>query len=278
MAKSRICSVDGCGKPHEARDLCAFHYLRWRRHGDPHHKEERTRSICSIDGCEKYVVGHGYCSTHYARLRKSGDVTKGHPPKPDHCTAGGCSAPVRCKGLCKVHYKRLQCHGDANATVRPKGPPRDKINDFLKMAVSYQGYDCLFWPFQTKEVRKNRITLKFGEKMQVVSRYVCELAHGAPPVESYDAAHSCGNGHLNCMNARHLRWATKAENQADRLIHGTDIRGEKSPSAVLNRDDVMEIRRRLAAGETDWAIAGIYAVSRTCIQPIKHRRSWGWLE
>lgn len=35
MAITRICSVDGCGKPHEARGLCGPHYLRWRRHGDP---------------------------------------------------------------------------------------------------------------------------------------------------------------------------------------------------------------------------------------------------
>ena len=29
------CSVDGCDKPHDARGLCASHYGRFRRHGDP---------------------------------------------------------------------------------------------------------------------------------------------------------------------------------------------------------------------------------------------------
>lgn len=30
-----ICSVDGCGRPHEARGLCNAHYLRLRKHGSP---------------------------------------------------------------------------------------------------------------------------------------------------------------------------------------------------------------------------------------------------
>ena len=29
------CSVDGCEKPRECRDLCGVHYKRWQRHGDP---------------------------------------------------------------------------------------------------------------------------------------------------------------------------------------------------------------------------------------------------
>jgi len=35
MAHQRICSVDGCGKPHEARGWCRLHYQRWQKHGTP---------------------------------------------------------------------------------------------------------------------------------------------------------------------------------------------------------------------------------------------------
>ncbi len=31
----RLCSMDGCGRPHLARGYCTKHYRRWRRHGDP---------------------------------------------------------------------------------------------------------------------------------------------------------------------------------------------------------------------------------------------------
>ena len=35
MATSRICSVDGCGKPPKARGWCNAHWLRWSKYGDP---------------------------------------------------------------------------------------------------------------------------------------------------------------------------------------------------------------------------------------------------
>lgn len=35
MAICRICSVEGCGKPHKARGYCVAHYERFKAHGDP---------------------------------------------------------------------------------------------------------------------------------------------------------------------------------------------------------------------------------------------------
>lgn len=31
----RTCSIENCGRPHEARGWCRMHYSRWKRHGDP---------------------------------------------------------------------------------------------------------------------------------------------------------------------------------------------------------------------------------------------------
>lgn len=33
--KTRVCSIDGCNKPHMARGLCMMHWKRLQRHGDP---------------------------------------------------------------------------------------------------------------------------------------------------------------------------------------------------------------------------------------------------
>lgn len=41
-----------------------------------------------------------------------------------------------------------------------------------------------------------------------------------------------------------LRWATKKENQHDKIRHGTHNRGERSGSAKLTEKDILEIRRR----------------------------------
>lgn len=31
----RICSVEGCERPHKSKGFCSLHYIRWRNHGDP---------------------------------------------------------------------------------------------------------------------------------------------------------------------------------------------------------------------------------------------------
>lgn len=40
MAKSRLCSIPNCGKPHKSRGWCAMHYAQWQRNGVP----ETTRA------------------------------------------------------------------------------------------------------------------------------------------------------------------------------------------------------------------------------------------
>ena len=35
QAGPRLCTVDGCDKPHCARGFCEMHWRRWRTHGDP---------------------------------------------------------------------------------------------------------------------------------------------------------------------------------------------------------------------------------------------------
>lgn len=35
MTKHTVCTIDGCGKRHEARGYCNKHYLAWRHRGDP---------------------------------------------------------------------------------------------------------------------------------------------------------------------------------------------------------------------------------------------------
>ncbi len=35
MATKRICSVEGCDKPHSAKGYCGKHYRKWLRYGDP---------------------------------------------------------------------------------------------------------------------------------------------------------------------------------------------------------------------------------------------------
>lgn len=124
-----------------------------------------------------------------------------------------------------------------NGGYREKG--KSAAQDWLRAHVNYQGDDCLEWPFSRSrgygQVAINRVVKK-------APRVMCEMAHGAPPAPGLEAAHSCGNGHLGCINPRHLSWKTRTENRRDRTAHGRTARGEFGKSKLLP-DQVREIRR-----------------------------------
>ncbi len=104
----------------------------------------------------------------------------------------------------------------------------------------------------------------------------CEMAHGERPSPEMVVAHSCGN--RACFNPRHLRWATQAENHADKLIHGTHNRGERNHGAVLTEDQVRDVKRRLVAGERPVDVARGLGVGNGVIYAIRDGRSWAWLD
>lgn len=73
----RACSIDDCGSPVRARELCNRHLLRLQRHGDPlgggFSRPQLPSGPCSINGCDKVASSAGYCAMHYQRVRKHGD-------------------------------------------------------------------------------------------------------------------------------------------------------------------------------------------------------------
>lgn len=72
--------------------------------------------ICCVDGCENPVEARGWCRTHYSRWRRTG-VAGGaellRKPSPASCKAVGCVSKTQALGYCNAHYMRLQQYGDA---------------------------------------------------------------------------------------------------------------------------------------------------------------------
>lgn len=86
--------------------------------------------------------------------------------------------------------------------------------DWLVAHTSYEGDDCLIWPFGRDD--KGYGFLQAFDKIRKAHRVMAFMTLGSPPTKKHQASHSCGNGHLGCVNPKHLRWKTNSENQLER--------------------------------------------------------------
>lgn len=195
-----------------------------------------SNRICSIPDCDKPLNTKGLCRAHYRRLWRYGDPLAGcaFVGKPNKCSVEECHAPARAKGLCDKHYTRNFRHGDPSVD-RKLG----RVQEYYQSVVlQYDGDECLIWPYSTI---RGYGRMQNDGNLAVVSRALCKEVHGPAPTPAHDAAHSCGNGHLGCVTKKHLSWKTRAENMADRVLHGTSNRGERHASAKLTEEQAREI-------------------------------------
>lgn len=160
------------------------------------------------------------------------------------------------------------------AFVEGRTPEGEAARFLHEVVLVHDNADCLLWPFG---LTQGYGVMHHKGKTRRVSRIVCETVAGPPPTPRYEAAHSCGNGHLGCVNPRHLRWATSKENSEDQALHGTQVRGERQGSAKLTADAVLEIRRLRIDGMKLAEIAARYGVDQSTVSRICRRTDWQWL-
>lgn len=150
----------------------------------------------------------------------------------------------------------------------------------------------LVWSRRTEQILRGslvkgylnvRLTLKRKLFHRPIHRLVCQAFHGHCPPDKEMVGHLDGNSLNN--HANNLAWITRSENTLHSIKHGTynslpppptSHRGEKHPMAKLTLQDVSEIKRRLAAGETRRPIAHDFGVSLTAISGIKTRKYWNY--
>lgn len=192
------------------------------------------------------------------------------------CSVDGCGKPFKAKGLCGTHHMRLLRKGTfSDAAHRKQAAPGEAL-EWLQCHVNYESDDCLWWPFARTGAGYAAVTVDGVGK--VASREMCIAAHGQPPEPRSEAAHSCGNGHLACVNPKHLRWASRSGNLSDRVVHETILRGQKNPMARLSNADVAEIKVLLSGSSMSQRdIAAIYSVSQVAISRIKRGTTWSWM-
>lgn len=187
------------------------------------------------------------------------------------CTFDRCRNPVKARGLCRLHYRRSQRGSPMDAPLRSSAARNAKPAFIKDVVVPYAGDDCLAWPFPHKGTGYP-IMNENGRSVSV-TRHVCCAVHGEPPSNIHQAAHSCGNGHLGCVNPRHLRWATPQDNWNDMRLHGTARIGDEHPQAKLTAAKAAEIRS-LRGRMTRPAIAARFGVSKSQIDRILSGKHW----
>lgn len=193
------------------------------------------------------------------------------------CSIAECGKTVFCRKLCSRHYHRLQRYGDP----REGGPARA---DYMAWILRHRDWPderaCLTWPFfKTGDGRAGYVM--YRGRQTGVARAMCFEANGEPPTRKHHAAHSCGNGHMACVNPRHLRWATSRENQLDRFRDGTSNRGSRNANSRISEHDVRRIRQivPLVRGLMSYSDVGrLFGITGRHVGQIISRQTWGWLK
>lgn len=110
-------------------------------------------------------------------------------------------------------------------------------------------------------------------KMHLVHRVVAALVYGPCP-EGQEVMHSCDV--RSCINPDHLSYGTSLENKAHMWAVGRGVRtfGEANGKSKFSDAQVIELRRRWEAGESQRSLARAFGMSPGNVKAIVHRVTW----
>jgi len=118
---------------------------------------------------------------------------------------------------------------------------------------------------------KGYLTVSLSVKNKIrtkrIHRLVCEAFHGKK-IEGMIACHNNGNKQDN--RADNLRWGTHKSNQDDRILHGTDLRGELVKTSKFTADQIRKIKYDLTAKQAEIE----FGASKSHAWRIKKGDSW----
>lgn len=175
-----MCKVAGCERLARARELCAPHYKRWRRHGDPSGggTARQRDAVCSIADCDRKHYGRGWCAFHYKRWKATGNPLHEHSYPP----------------LAERFWAKVDVRGANDCW--PWTGSRDTA-----------GYG---------RIARSRSD-ETGGRQELAHRVSLELA-GVEITPGQYVLHSCDNP--PCVNPRHLRPGNQLDNMQDAIERG----------------------------------------------------------
>ncbi len=127
--------------------------------------------------------------------------------------------------------------------------PMPTHDGYLRVTLSVDG--------KTKRFRVNHLVL---------------VVFVGPPQPGMQAAHD--NNIRSDNRLSNLSWKTPGQNNDDKKRHGTDQIGERHPNHKVTENDVLEIRQRIASGESQKSIASDFDLTRANVGTIAKRKTW----
>lgn len=183
------------------------------------------------------------------------------------CSIPDCGKPHRARGWCATHWSTWRRSG--HATPLPKTSSAE-IVAFIDRAFSSQTDACIMWPYAFTGRTQDRYgVFTVGGRDFRPHRVICEKTHGPPPAEKPFACHACGN--KLCINPRHLRWGSPADNSDDAKQADATPFGERNANAKITDQQAREIFLSL---ESHGKLARRYGITRTAAQQIQRRQTW----
>lgn len=129
---------------------------------------------------------------------------------------------------------------------------------------------CLHWP---NAHRYGIVSWREAGKVEqeYAHRIAYLLAHG-PITDGLDVRHACDTP--DCAQAEHLSVGTRGDNMRDCVEHGRTQRGSRHHGARLTELAVVDIVRRVEAGERRSALAREYRVAPSQITAVMRGTTW----
>lgn len=176
------------------------------------------------------------------------------------CKVDGCNnGKVFAKGFCNSHYKRNRLYGNPTGGKSYKG----EVVNFLSDAISSNTQECILSPYSRNKGGYSRVNIKGKTILSHV--FVLESVSKKKLKINNEVIHSCGNGHLGCVNPKHLSWGTREQNVKDAILHGSKHSGSKK----FSDREVSEMRKLLKEGVDHFTVSEKYNISPSYLNKIR---------
>ncbi len=186
-----------------------------------------------------------------------------------NCKIRKCDRKADKKQMCLAHYQRWVRNGD-NFDRSPIVNVSSLLSRFKSKIQKKNKNGCMLWTGWKNNDGYGKFSV--GKKYKLAHRVAYELFVGKIPEGLY-VLHKCDV--RDCCNIEHLYLGDQFDNMHDCLKRDRFAlrSGQNNGRSLLKEKDVKYIK--VSLGKASGAqLAREFKVSESCIQDIKHKRSW----